>query len=244
MIICHRYRFIFIKTRKTAGSSVEMALSRACSEGDVVTPLADRLGEEDVRRQEGGYGPAGWQKSIAEHRGFTEWKRLCLYGRRAPRFGEHATAAEIREMVPTTIWQDYFKFSLERNPWDRAVSRYYWQKYRWERKARAQAFPDVHAYLQWLEREKPHWISNWGHYAIGDELAVDDMLFYEDLRGGLERLRERLGIHEDISLPTRQAKSGFRPRGTTTEDELDQPSRDLITRLCAREIEAFDYREP
>lgn len=244
MIICHRYRFIFIKTRKTAGSSVEIALSRACREGDVVTPLAERLGEEDVRRQEGGYGPAGWRKSFREYRGFREWKRLVLYGRRSARFGEHATADQIRRLVRPDIWSGYYKVSLERNPWDRVVSRYYWQKHRWERKPRQRAFPDVHEYLCWLEKEKPHWISNWDHYAIGDTIAVDRMLFYEDLSRGLEELRAHLGIEEDLSLPPRPAKGGFRPERAHPADVLDAPSRDLVRRMCAREIEAFGYREP
>lgn len=243
MIICHRYRFIFIKTRKTAGSSVEMALSRACGEGDVVAPLAARLGEEEMRRTEGGYGPANWQKPVSEHRGFTEWKRLLLYGRRAPRFGEHATAGQIRDRVPGNVWAGYYKLSLERNPWDRAISRYYWQKHRWERKPRKTPFPEIGEYLRWLEREKPHWISNWNHYAIGDDLAVDGMLFHEDLPAGLERLREELGIQEDISLPERMAKGGFRPDRAHYSEVLDRADCDLIARVCAREIETFGYRQ-
>lgn len=30
MIVSHRYRYIFIKTKKTAGTSIEIALSRHC----------------------------------------------------------------------------------------------------------------------------------------------------------------------------------------------------------------------
>lgn len=241
MIICHRHRFIFIKTRKTAGSSVEIALSRVCGPGDIVTPLIERLGEEELRRAEGGYGPAGDAKGIREHRGFREWKRLLLQGRRAQRFGEHATAATIRALVDDATWSGYYKFSLERNPWDRAVSRYFWQKYRWERRPRPRPFPGLSEYLRWLEREKPHWISNWGHYAIGDELAVDGMLFHETLSADLERLRAHLGIDGDISLPAARAKSGYRGDRRHYSEILGAADRALIDRLCAREIEAFGY---
>jgi hypothetical protein len=39
MIISHKHRLIFIKTQKTAGTSIEVLLSGACGEGDVVTPI-------------------------------------------------------------------------------------------------------------------------------------------------------------------------------------------------------------
>ena len=40
MIISHAYRAVFLKTNKTAGTSIEIALSRFCGELDVmpITP--------------------------------------------------------------------------------------------------------------------------------------------------------------------------------------------------------------
>ena len=44
VLISHKYRFIFIKTRKTAGTSVEIALSRFAGERDVITSITDSIG--------------------------------------------------------------------------------------------------------------------------------------------------------------------------------------------------------
>jgi hypothetical protein len=52
MILSHRWRFIFIKGRKVAGTSVEMALSTICGTNDVVTPIAPR--DEAARLRAGG----------------------------------------------------------------------------------------------------------------------------------------------------------------------------------------------
>ena len=40
MIISHRHRFIFVRTEKTAGSSVEQALAELCGPEDVITGVA------------------------------------------------------------------------------------------------------------------------------------------------------------------------------------------------------------
>ena len=39
MTISHKYNFIFIKTLKTAGTSLEIYLSQMCGNGDIVTPI-------------------------------------------------------------------------------------------------------------------------------------------------------------------------------------------------------------
>ena len=40
MIVSHRHRFIFIKTRKTAGTSIEIALSAHCGPDDIMSPIS------------------------------------------------------------------------------------------------------------------------------------------------------------------------------------------------------------
>ncbi|MFA9460553.1 sulfotransferase family 2 domain-containing protein [Thiohalorhabdus methylotrophus] len=239
MIICHTHRFIFIKTRKTAGSSVEIALSRVCGEGDVVTPLSASRGEEELRRREGGYGPANHLKPVLEHRGFKEWRRL-LGRRQRTSFGEHMTAPEIRKLVGQRIWSRYFKFTIERNPWDRALSRYWWQRKRWEEKGRT-GFPSLSEYLIWLERNKPHWLSNWGHYTIDGEIAVDRVLFYENLSEGLAALGRELGLGDKLQLPKQRAKSGYRKDQREYDQVLSLSDQAHIERVCHREIEAFAY---
>jgi hypothetical protein len=241
MIICHRHRFIFIKTRKTAGSSIEIALSRACGEGDIVTPLSVDRGEEELRRSEGGVGPANYRKPVAAHRGIREWRRLLLRGQRAS-WGPHTTAGEVRGLVGEDTWNRYLKLSVERNPWERALSRYWWQRQRWEEKNR-QGFPALSEYLAWLEMHKPHWISNWSHYAIGETIAVDRVLLYEDLRVQLRALENDLGLETDrLQLPEKRAKGGFRQDTRPYQELLSNADRDRIARLCHREIAAFGYQ--
>ena len=39
MIVSFQHEFIFVKTRKTAGTSIEMALTPFCGPDDIVTPI-------------------------------------------------------------------------------------------------------------------------------------------------------------------------------------------------------------
>jgi hypothetical protein len=40
MILSHTRKFIFIKTRKVSGTSMEISLSQFCGEGDIITPIS------------------------------------------------------------------------------------------------------------------------------------------------------------------------------------------------------------
>lgn len=97
MLISHRYRFIFIKTRKTAGTSVEVDLSKIMGEEDVVTPI---IPSED------GHVARNYQTPRGE-------------------FYNHIRAKDVRKLIGRKIFNRYFKFCIEREPVDKSVSHYF-----------------------------------------------------------------------------------------------------------------------
>ena len=56
-----------------------------------------------------------------------------LVSRHSPLLGafyyEHMAARRIRELIGQDIWDSYFTFCFERNPWDKVVSYYLWKKH-------------------------------------------------------------------------------------------------------------------
>ena len=57
MIVSHEHKFIFLKTKKTAGTSIELALSQLCGPDDVITPLT----EIDEALRASGRGAQNWR---------------------------------------------------------------------------------------------------------------------------------------------------------------------------------------
>lgn len=241
-IVCHAHRFIFIKTRKTAGSSVEIVLSRLCDDGDFITPLSrPDDADEALRREAGGHPPVNWKKPWWRYRPGKELRHRIKRGIKAPILGTHATASQLRRYFGDDIWSSYHRFTIERDPWDRAVSRYWWMKYRHERDGRTD-FPPITEFLARVARERPHWLSNWEHYTIDDQIAVDRVLFYESLSDGLAALERHFGVETGtLALPERRAKGGLRRDPRHYSEILSVADRELIAQICQREIEAFGY---
>lgn len=241
MIVNHRHRFIFFKTRKTAGTSVELALSRFCEPGDLVTPLDEAIaGEETLRREQGGFGPSVPKKALWQHRSVREWRRLIRKQRRTDVLAPHSSALQAREYLGAEVWSDYFKFAIERNPWHRFVSYYWWRKHRRAWSGR-DASADIHETLALLARRKPHLLTNWPIYGIGERVAVDRVIFFETLQADLDGLTASGRLPDRIDLHTTRAKAGLRPAGSSPADLLSSADCTLIANYCRREIAAFGY---
>lgn len=104
MLISHDYKFIFIKTRKTAGSSIEGALQTFASPpGYPVSHQTDYL--------ETSHGVIG-------SRGFET-------RRKEDPFWAHSSAEEVRKYLGDETFNSYTKIYSVRNPYDKVVS-WFW----------------------------------------------------------------------------------------------------------------------
>ncbi len=154
-----------------------------------------------------------------------DWLRLMVRGARA-RLDKHMSAVEIRALVGDETWSGYFKFCVERDPWEKAIALYE-QRTR-DRKPR----PTL---AQFLTEARPESLSNFGLYSIDGALAVDRMIRYEHLDTELEALRNLLNLPAPMALEAPPARA----RHYSTV--IGANERALIDAACAREIELFGY---
>lgn len=229
MIVSHRHKFIFLKTRKTGSTSVELALSEFCGPDDILTLLPP---EDEQTRRELGFATAQhyaktWREYTAK-----DWLRV-LAGRTPVKYGEHMEALRVRRLLGERTWQSYFKFAVERNPWDKAISQYYW---------RARRMRDSLTLRDFLVRSEPAFsITNFDIYAMDGDLVVDHLIRYEDLDAGLARAGEEIGLPEPLSMPGVRAKGNVRVDRRPYRELLDEEERALIARACRREIDLLNY---
>ena len=100
MIISHKHKFIFIKSPKAAGTSIQVVLEPFCGDDDIVTSMRPYEPPMSKYRPRNG---DGWHS--------------------------HLDAMQIVDRLPSDIWSSYFKFAFERNPWDRTISNYWFRRW-------------------------------------------------------------------------------------------------------------------
>lgn len=227
MIISHKHRFIFLKTRKTGGSSVQVAMTSVCGDDDIVVGNdSDHTGENSDRN--------------LDH-SFTR--------------NAHANLPQIKLALPAEIWISYLKVAFVRNPWDLALSRYHWEKKgmdcdvmdfrNWIADYTSQDWiePEYNGQGNIIQRV---WDVRGGYvrdlqapFALENgQLAVDFLGRYERLDADFGTLCRKLSVSPP-QLP--HLKSGFRLIGAY-QDAYDEICRRRVENAFAADIDAFEYQ--
>ena len=225
MIISHQHRFIFLRTRKTASTSLELALSAHCGPDDVVTVKPG----DDPEDGASGLAYRTWQNLSLPARAARDIA-VALRRRQRPRHYTHDPAELVRRHVGEEVWRSYFTFAVERDPFDKAISVYHWMRASGE-------FSDV-PFDRWIHQVKSKFLTNWGIYTINDAPVVDFMGRYETLEEDVATIAERIGLP---GLSLTRAKGNMRTDARHYSDVFDEASRRRIEVVCAREIAQFGY---
>jgi hypothetical protein len=210
MLISHSHRFIFIHIQKTAGQSLRNVLAPFC--------------QQPPR--------TGWRKLLS-HLPVPEDPRRVA-------FRPHATARWARLKLTAPVFARYRRFTVVRNPFDRAVSYYHFLRQNPAHHAHRHVCGlDFEGYLEFVHRRARSADPTQVARLCDDDgrLLCDTVLRFERLDADFTALCRELGIHDLPPLPRRNGSHHppwpeFYQRGA---------ARDLVVGLFARDFDAFGY---
>ena len=229
MILSHKHKFIYIKTYKTASTSIETALAEICGTDDIITPTSQKLMQtrKGLREQ-------NWRLDHPLVPKRPLWRKLLGRPERFyhPTVGyyEHMPAWRVKAYIGDEIWNSYYKFTFERNPWDREVS---WYFYKTKSKDPRPSFE------KFLANKKRAWVENYDLYSIDSKPCMDYIGRYENLNEDFEHVLELINLKGKVSLPTTNVS---KKKEQDYQKYFSDENRDLMAEWYQREIELFDYK--
>jgi hypothetical protein len=151
---------------------------------------------------------------------------------------QHLFAIHIREEFGEKIFNEYFKFTIVRNPWDKAVSQYFYMRHR----------PDLRKFLGMEENASfPHYLRlitkinhvQWDpqHKFITDDtgtILVDYTGRLENMAQDTRAIFDRIGIRQEIEHVNATSHRHY-------SHYYDDESMSRVGEMYARDIELFNY---
>ena len=109
MIVSHRHRFIFLKTRKTAGTSLEIHLSQCCGDEDIVTPFGVPEPGHRPRNHEGCYNhmTAAEIRARIGHGAWNDYFKFCFERNPWDKVVSHYFFVKGRQDLPDLRFEDF-----------------------------------------------------------------------------------------------------------------------------------------
>ncbi len=205
MIISYRHRFIFVHIYKTAGNSIRKAL-------------------EPHAYKPGSLRPSNWSTWL------TTPPRLIL--RQPP--PKHIGAADLRDLLPPGLFEDFFTFAFVRNPWSWQVSLYhYLLKHREEPgNAFVTDFRDFDEYIRW---RADHAVCQSTFLCDREgKVIVDFVGKVENIGEDFATICRRIGIRTALGHFNRSDHGDYRTCYTPE-------TRDLVGRIYEEDICRFGY---
>ena len=222
MLVSHLHRFIYLKTRKTGGTSVEIYFEPFCH--DPHQPFREQHQRDELVTEFGIVGSRG--QPIHDKTWYN-----------------HIPASGVRAMLGDELFDDYYKFCVIRDPFDKTVSGFWYWLAAEEREAlRTAPFERVR--------------QSFDRWVMTNALPVDRIIYTIDGVAVADRYIRYERMHEDMAAVCgdlglawdparlRRYKSGTRQRAERFAEYYTERAAARVAEVFAWELEYFGYSSP
>jgi hypothetical protein len=218
--ISHSHRFIYIKTIKTGGTSIEMFFEPLCtSPKHIVEHITPTI--------ESSYGVIG-RRSPAP--------RFHRLRRPFEKWYNHMPASKIRRRLGAEKFDSYLKISSIRNPYQYAISLYHMAKF-----LRGEIVPSIpqERKLNFQEFIAGRWTNQLHLLTVGGEVCVQKFIRLEHVSADLQSIVNEIGA--DITQLTLPHMKHDTKRSRNLADFYDKASADRVRNHMKWVFDRFEY---
>jgi predicted CopG family antitoxin len=157
-------------------------------------------------------------------------KDLLYYNLRGlfKQISSHMAAKDIKNKVGSFIWNNFFKFSFERNPYDKLVSFYFHIK-------------PKNSFSEWineLTNKRKKQPLNYLLYTLNGKIIIDFLGKYENLESELKYILKKLNLPFQ-ALP--KEKTNYRDEKENYRKFYDEETRQIVEKVYRYELELKNY---
>jgi hypothetical protein len=246
VILSIRHKFILVRGRKVAGTSVEMALSTLCGDGDIVSPMVpvDELQRQRIGGYCGNYSddPRFERAYLKVVLNATETELGAIPLPRS-RYHAHSSLRQIEAAYPRSI-AGFRVICIERNPYAKVISALNMRRGYADAMdgGDSSSLPDriVRDLDKALLRGGLERLRSIELYRSASGAIVAEPLRYESLREDCDSFLRSIGVTHSVRLP--HAKKGLMANRIDPACIFRRDQLDAINALFAEEFERFGYR--
>lgn len=219
VLVSHTNEFVFLKTRKTAGTSVEMCFEPACT--GIGSPVVE---ETQTRISE--YGIVGARLVPEKKPKWLYWKTNL--------WRSHVPAHKVKSALGAGVFDRYTKISCVRNPFDRCVSLFHWRGLTEKDFASTKrSFNDFLKNQRWPDdRKVTH---------VNDAYVIDHMIRFENLREDIEAVAKAVGVDIDPDALPHTKSTAQKRKEHAVADYYDEDTIEIVKSRLAWVFDRFPY---
>jgi len=231
VLVSHKYKFIYIKNVKTAGTTCQVIFSKYCHKEDISKHIEERIKSEHSKKSKN--GEINTSEGYISNYGFFTNNDILP----GP-FAQHSRSILIKHKF-YKYFDKYFKFCVVRNPYDRIVSRFYWDK-------KTNVISKDITFEEYIKDEDKKGRVNkmnddwFDRCTIYGKPCCDYYIKFNDLESGIKEVFDKLKIEDEYIIKNININENKKDKNY--QEYFNNETKNIVYNNCREEIEYFNWK--